>query len=434
MIQSQENLLQVPKRREKRRKTSGEDKKSNLEEPFQYLNSVDRFIHNYSQSIISLLTIAYVSLKENIDSIAQELDKAGSERGNPKRLSFLKKLSHRKSKFIKRRMKIELSVVMKPSKKNKKVDPGKIIENLKTSIFSEGVKKDLIDIIKSKELIHKKALTKKMNTIINNRIRSRPVSEIEDSRSIREDSSKSEEDSSNYEAVESESEDNQGQISFSIRPDYKKANLIKFLSDNNALNGNNEKISSSRGSFASQKSGKPLRVVENELEDVDFSVYPYIYSENQREIDEELESMTWCSAKYIKRFLFSSQVQQDLIRELKPELLHEHGINDYEEGLDLLNLEYRMLKKRFYDMQGLDSNEEEADYKLIITDLSEMSDLDNKKFEIEKVRKYLRHLKYLKNKPKNFVHKPHSKSFSGLTKIEGVIVRNHKHLGIINNN
>ena len=426
LIQSGDKL-QVPKRREKRRSTSGEasPKPTIIDESYQSQNPVDRFIHNYSMSLISLLSILYVNLKENIESMTQEINPTGAKRESIKRSSLFKQHTKRKSKLIKRRMKIELSVVMKPNKTKGKLDSSKIIENLKTSIFSEGVKKELISAIKNTE--HKTkthTLTKKMNAIINNRIKIRQESDVEDSKSNLNDSSKSESlDQSEENNPDEPDSDDLNSIT-SLHPDYKKKNMMKFLADYNL---NNEKAMSSRNSLASRQSIKPLKMIENELDEVDFNVNPYIFNENLDDIDEELARMTWCNPKYIKKFLFSSQVQQDIIKDFRNNFIEDHIMNEYEEGLDILNLEYRMLKKRFYDMQGLSSIDgEETDYKLIMTDPYQMSDLDTRQFEIEKVRKYLRQLKYLKNKPKNFVNKPETRTFSGLTKVEGVIMLKSK--------
>lgn len=410
------NPVNKARRRSKRTSTVGHisfEDRSNNSPSFTLSSSVDRFINNYSMSLASMLSILLVNLKESMSDINKEVNKSRMEKQDFNTLSVIRKNKKMKSKAISKRMKIELSLIMKPEKKQPKLDSVQLIENIKKSIFSDGVKKDMIRYLKNrKSTLNANAVNKNMRKIITGRLKNNKsdlqyISQLEES-----------EDSSDYEKCQSEfdsSSEDQGKNEGLLQPDYKKKNLVKFLSDLNS------RPVSSPDTPSSAYNNKQIKIVQRELQDSDFDQPTehnlYIYNENNCDISEELNKMTWYNSKNIQRFMFSSQIQHSYLTNKLQQDTNDSELNDYEEGLDLLNLEYRMLKKRFYDMRGLtDVETEETDYNLIMLNPDQFSKAETNKFEIEKVKKYLRHIKYLQNRPKICIHKPKIRTFSNLIK------------------
>lgn len=372
---------------------------------FEPHSAVDRFINNYSTSFLNQLQVLLLTLEEDLVNISniKTLDP----------LSLLSiPLSNRNSqnlsqndKNIKKRMKIELDLVLKPLNKKKgeelKDNMVSVAENIKKSIFSDGVKKDLITYAKdNKNTKRISVIEQGMSKIINKRMKVFKSCVASDS---------SEE---SIDKIYSDGEDNKKYIYGETRSKYLR-NIQYEMNLKSPIR--------SRKSFKSAGSEyEPNKQSINELEEVSCLSEGFYIGDNDKDIASELYLMNWCNARNMKKFLFSSQVNFNNLNAEAISIIKQDEKEYIEDDVDIKNLESRMLKNRFYVLNSINNTNAnpiyQDPYALMVTNTEMLAPDELKKFEVDAIRKYLRKLRYKKHRKRNFMRQMTFKSFTNLPK------------------
>ncbi|OMJ85163.1 hypothetical protein SteCoe_13553 [Stentor coeruleus] len=402
----------IKNKRKKFRRTS-----TTLGKPLQFMKSkdasfifephsaVDRFINNYSTSFLNKLHVLLLTLEEDLVNISnmQALDPnnllpISSSNRNSQNFS-------QADKNIKKIMKIELELVLKPLNKKKgeeiKDNMISVAENIKKSIFSDGVKKDLITYAKdNKNTKRISVIEQGMSKIINKRMK------------VFKSCVASESSDESPDKVYSDGEDNKNLIYKETR----SRNLRNIQYEMNL-----KSPIRSRKSFRSAGSEyEPNKEIIKDLEEISYLSEGFFIGDNDKDIASELYLMNWCNARNMKKFLFSSQVNFNNVNEEAINVIKQDDKEYIEDDIDIKNLESRMLKNRFYVLNNINTTNSnpiyQDPYALMMTNTEMLAPDELKRFEVETIRKYLRKLRYKKNRKRNFMRQMTFRSFTNLPK------------------
>ncbi|OMJ75745.1 hypothetical protein SteCoe_25048 [Stentor coeruleus] len=307
--------------------------------------------------------------------------------------------ANNKDKTIKKRMKVELEVVLRPLTKKKGEEIldniGKVAENIKKSIFSDGVKKELISYAKENRNIKRASIIEQgMSRIIKKRLKA----------------NKSFVESESSESVDKTCSDGEDVRKFVIS-DAKSRNMMNLKYEMN--------INTSIMSRKSIRSvGSDHDQIRENLENITSLSEDYRYVENDKDVNSELFLMNWCSTRNMKKFIFSSQVNfKDLDAEAFLSLKSDKQEN-FEDEVDIKNLESRMLKNRFYVLKNIANTNinpmHQEPYTLAMINQDEFNPTEQKNFEVEKIRKYLKKMHFKKNRKGRYVRQTTFRTFTNL--------------------
>ncbi|OMJ87541.1 hypothetical protein SteCoe_10716 [Stentor coeruleus] len=362
---------------------------------------IDRFINNYSMSMISKLQVLLCTLEEDLINISN-MSNLQIENLAPIPLSAKssKNSTVSQNKTIKNLMKIELELVLKPLSRNRRNEPQEnmciIADNIKSSIFSDGMKKDLIDYARKSRFVEKPSRVERgMLRIIKKRLRKNK--NFDDSEDFSEDN---EDSSSDYE--------------IDLGFDDSRSRDLKNLKYEMNLNTS----SMSKRSLRSFCSDHEINKEEfKDLESFSCLSEDYRFIED-KDVNSELFSMKWCSALNMKKFILSPQVNFNYFRENNFDFFEQFKNENIEGDIDINNLESVMLKNRFYALKNIANNPIDTDfYSLAVTSLDELNPTEQKNFEVQKIRKCLRRTRYKKNLKKLLMRQLTNKTFSNLVKL-----------------
>lgn len=364
---------------------------------------VERFISNYSMSMVGKLQVLLCSLEEDLVNITN-MNNLQIENLAPiplsAKTSYNSSSSHNKT--IKKLMKVELELVLKPLSRNKSTEAQEnmciIADNIKSSIFSDGMKMDLINYARKSRFVKKPSrIEQGMMRIIKKRLRKNKKFDGNN-------------DSSEDSFSRSSSDDD-----IDIAFEDSRSRDLKSLKYEMNLNTSTMSKRSLR-SFCSDR-----EINKEELKDLEnFSClsedYRFI---GDKDVNSELFLMKWCNALSMKKFLLTSQVNFNNLKE-DDLCFYEHFSNENVEGdVDINNLESRMLKNRFYALKGIANNPIDDDfYSLAITSPDELNPTEQKNLEVQKIRKSLRRMRYKKHLKKLLMRQLTIQTFSNLIKLK----------------
>ena len=379
-------------------------------------SSVGRFINNYSLSILNKIQFLVYTLQEDITNISSDQKTVDLEKLNFLRLlSKSSKTTAKKQRSVmKKRMKIELNIALKPLKRNfstRETEKNKssIIENIKQTLMSEGIKNDLISYVRKTKNINRASMITEMGKIIKKRINHAKTDSDSSSGTTSSDFSDSSSDSGGSEISH-----------------IQEQGLSKF---DNERRRNLDKL---RYEMSMQKSIKSERSTPNiELnrsmhgaEDDYFSNASVCgnsfleFEENNADIQYELGAMTWCNKGKNKHFLFSPQVNYTNVdRDMLMCFKEVNNIDfDDEDGIDVRNLESTVLKNRFL-MKHMELGSDGRYYSnLVVTSPENLDPEERKRVDMEAIRKHYRRLRYIKLNKKKALYKKETRTFSNIRK------------------
>jgi hypothetical protein len=377
-----------------------EDRKSH----YDLTSPTERFINNYSMSLLNTLHLKLFDLQEDLKTIENDYKASELQKNN----NITKQTTQKNDrKYLKKIMKLEFEKILKPLVKtsDKKVDTEieDIMENVKTSLFSEGIKNDMIKFIKiTKKPEKKKTIVSGLSKIIKNRLK---IDKIK---------AESPDDS-----FESFSDD------FSIHETLDTKKLLIKTPRNRELEklmyemnikvpgGSNQILDKS---LVREVDYDETQDHDDETKDHKLTIQDLGFFENETEIGSELNKMNWCDAKNIKNFLFSSQVDYKKISPYDIQKYQELYQTDYEEDPDIKNLESIMLKHRFYALKNLSNYQNMNSQINLVIDASDKPDPNQELIlQVAEIRKRYKRNKYMKSN--KFIHQKYqTKTFSGLVK------------------
>lgn len=388
-----------PKKTVKKKREESIDKKKNVEIPCinvllsepvekvtEYVgkNGTDRFIDNYSISLISYIDLCLVDFKGNLGSMFEKIEKSHKQvkRGYPDTEILVKYKNKIKNKMID-----ELNTIFIKSESQLCADYLKHLRNsLKHSQFSQGIKTEMILFIDSANISESNKLIKSsLQNIIEKRLKyqteykATPKNISLSDSHMRSDSESSSDSSQNLIKPNS--------LSIYSEPSIKSDNPNAFLIQNPP------KILSKEDSIVSQPN----------------------YIHNDKEIKEDLQKIS--ESKQYSDFLFSSRLQP-INNEFHS--IDQESDENYDEPADLDNLKTTLLKRRFFSK---DDTNTLIDYKptsprllMLEPDQLHPSEIENE--EVNKIIKHYRRAQHLKTAQKTFKKRNITRTFSNILKID----------------
>ncbi|OMJ77260.1 hypothetical protein SteCoe_23168 [Stentor coeruleus] len=363
---------------------------------------VNRFINNYSMSMVSKLQLLLCSLEEDLANISSMNDLQIENLVQiPLSAKTSKNSTTSHNKTIKKLMKVELEFVLMPLSRNKSTEAQEnmciIADNIKTSIFSDGMKKDLINYARKSRFVKKPSrIERGMMKIIKKRLKKNKKINGSD------DSSEDNFNSSSDDEIALAFEDSR------IRD-------LKNLKYEMNLN------TSTMSKRSLRSYGSDREINREEIKDLEsFNCFSddYRFIED-KDVNSELFSMKWCSTLNMKKFLLSSQVNFNYLKEDDYGFFNHYNNENIEGDIDINNLESVMLKNRFYALKGIANNPLDTDYySLAVTNADELNPIEKKNLEVQKIRKSLRRTRYKKNLEKFLMRKLTIQTFSNLAKLK----------------
>ena len=357
----------------------------------QKSSSVDRFINNFSLSILTTLTFLVFDLQEGLSEITSNNKTIDLQKINLLHLSkddtgnLKEKI---KKKLLGKRMKVELNIMFKQvfRKQSQKVNTKSInllIRKIRSSLISEGIKSSLIEYLNSEEMLTGKSdIMKAMGNIIKKRLKNNRNFSADFSIS----ESRSDGTTSSHSANSSSEEDSLR----AYKNKYNKRNLDRFRYEITHLKTirfkGNELNREATINEPQYFDGKNFTAAEDAK-----------FEENDEDVSKEIESMNCCNSEKALKYLFTSPVlykniTENMIDKYRP----ENGLDLEGNDIDLKNFEAMILKKRFLDLNKMNSGAYDEQFKVVVekNDNLDPSELDN--IERNKVKKYIKRNRYFK--------------------------------------
>ena len=164
-------------------------------------NILDRFINNFSLSVLSKLNFLVLDLQESLSAISSDnktidLNKIGLF------IPLTKEKQKAQSNFLIEKMNQDLSTVFKPFFKNPSQNPSgqsmaSAIEKRKNYLFSEAIKHKIANFLRQKKIVKQSTLTRKLTKVIKNHIKNK-YSDCSESESNSNENSDSESDTQRF--------------------------------------------------------------------------------------------------------------------------------------------------------------------------------------------------------------------------------------------
>ena len=360
------------------------------------VGSVDRFIKNFSNSMLASLHVMIVNLSSSLEALSSE-----------KKLWELKKLnnffgiypdlnSNAKKEKISKRLKIELNVCINMAKDQSFQGKGKALkfltDNIKKSIISEGIKKAMLEFLKEyKGDFDKKELEEGLKQILYKKLQRYELKAEMDKPS------------------EVKNTRTQSQPEKTIEIPGKRIEVVDKTSE--AINKSRENTDITREKI--QETFHPAEMQKIHLNDS--NVWNTYFDKNLEKgnIYKELNSLDF--GKSMGIFVFSSKIDESYLPTNKTITKLTKDQQDIEVSQDLNNLASYIKKYNFFKLKEKDFELSDEKLKLIIQNIHEIDPSQKKNFEKLRVQKYLSRIDFYKNKKKFVVSPKPANSFSNIS-------------------
>ena len=383
---------------------------SKNESSSERVSGVQRFISNFSFSMINFLNILLLDLEENLKEFSSDNQTIDIEKlllfKIPENKHEKERIILQKNALIKR-MKVELNVVFKQIFKSKSMKLTSktvdlLIKKIRKSLICEGIKDELIHYLKSNEqLLSRNDLMRTIGKIVKNRLKHNRNFSVEFSHSENDGLSSSESYSLNY-----SSED--GKSSSFNKKKHKNSDLEKFKYQITHLNTFKFK----KNELNKEASFKDPDVIEKKNYPSDWA-----FEENEDDIQNELNSMKWCNSEKIFKYLFTSPVNYQCINEAMLEKYKENNKTPINTEIDIGNFEAILLKKRFLDLHEMKKfHQNEEKYQIVIDNNENLDLKEIKELEKNNIKKYIKKTRYFKDYDNNHIECKKKLSFSNISR------------------
>lgn len=352
------------------------------------VGSVDRFIKNFSNSMLASLHVMIVNLTSSLEALSSD-----------KKLLELKKLnnffgiypelnSKAKKEKINKRLKIELNICINMAKDQSVFGQGKALNflmgKIKKSIICDGIKKDMLAFLQEyKGDFDKEKIEKGLRKILNEKLK-------------------------NYEKkLDSEKLDEVKNKNIQMQLE-KKIELTRNSIEE--TDKNRENTNTAKEKY--QETFNPVekqKIHLNELNAWNVDLHKNLDEDN---IYKELKGLDF--GKTMGNFVFSSKIDESYLPTNKTITNLTTDQQEIEVSQDLNNLASFLKKYNFFKLKEKDFELSDERFKLMIQNMHEVDPSEMKDFEKLRVQKYLSRVDFIKHKKKFVISPKPAKSFSNI--------------------